>query len=356
MFKKTKIFLCVGFIIAYVLFVCTPLYAYETFNIDSQPVGYSPAGTWTYYYSKTDDYVSGYNHAFIGWDMTVPVPYYADGDHVSIYGTFSFQIPNTNLSDDWSFYVAPAGEYVLRNDNLTYYGTRFLDGFTSLGSPSVTSYRGETTFNYMPNNQCNLRYLMLKYNDGNYTTFTFYCLFDLNLRFPTIEMRPFRFGVIDASQLTSGTGVSWLVYNKNYNWELLDTQLYFLLDNKLDTIANSLQNLNIDIDLSGLENLINTQINQVIQIQGQLESLVDDSEPDEDLTEWANQATAFESVVSNLNDIEESLLGTISDFTFPDVPNQTANLNIVRVWFENPITQGLMLAFLIMTIAMLLLF
>ena len=352
-FKYTLIF---GFIIGFILFLASPVFAYETFDIDTQPVGYTPiSSAWTYYYSKTDDYISGYNHAFIGWDMTSPVPYYADGDHVSLYGTFSFQIPNSNLNDDWSFYVAPAGEYVLRNDNLTYYGTRFLDGFTTLGAPSVTSYRGEVTFNYMPNNQCNLRYLMLKYNDGNYTTFTFYCLFDLNLRFPAIEMRPFRFGVIDATQFSSGTGVSWLVYNKTYHWELLDTQLYYMLDNKLNSLSTAISNIDLNVDLSGIEQLINTQINQVLTISGQLEDLVDDTEPDEDLTQWADLASQFESKNDLLHDLEESLEGTIEDFEFPTVANQTAVNNVIGSLFSNELVIALTLSAMALMIVFLIL-
>lgn len=365
--KRFKYTLVFGFIVGFILFLASPVFAYDTFEVDCQPVGFTPgSNVWTYYYSQTDDYISGYNHAFIGWDMTSPVPYYADSDHVSLYGSFSFQIPNTALSDSWSFYVAPAGEYVLRNANISYYGTKFLEDFTTLGSPSVTSYRGETTFNYLPNNQCNLRYLMLKYNDGNYTTFSFYCLFDLNLRFPAMEMRPFRFGVLDSTQLVNGTGISWLVYNKTYNWQLLDTQEYYLLDNKLSEISNKLSNLSVSVDLTTVERLIQSLTSDVIyygdgikydldHILDEIEDLVDDTEPDPQVTEWNQQASEFESKNDALHALEESLEGTIEDFEFPTVANQTAVNNVIGFFFSNELLIALTLSAMALMIVFLIL-
>ena len=62
-FKYTLIF---GLVVGIVLFLTSPVFAYDTFDIDTQPVGYTPtSAAWTYYYSTTDDYVSGYNHAFL---------------------------------------------------------------------------------------------------------------------------------------------------------------------------------------------------------------------------------------------------------------------------------------------------
>lgn len=196
---------------------------------------------------------------------------------------------------------------------------------------------------------------MLKYNDGNYTTFTFHCLFDLNLRYPGYELRPFRFGVIDATQLTTGTGVSWLMYNKTYSWRLLDTQLYYLLDTKLDDLSTAIGNIDISVDLSGIEGLINQEINKIIVISNQLESLVDDTEPDEDITKWADQASVFESANDYLHNLEESLEGTIEDFTFPEVANQTAVSNVVGSFFSNELVLALTLSVMALMIVFLIL-
>lgn len=375
MFKKTKIFLCVGFIIAYVLFICTPLYAFEGFDVDGIPFVYI-AGTDTYQEFTDVDYpdspfysIPNYEAEEIGISTSFPVPYYSDGDHYSVLLNFTFAVPyQAIVNNQWvGIYLRP----MLSNGYMTNTSSgQWLKVNVLTINPSGSSGYTELTsgsFMWQGHSNCSYRMLITCMNDSSIVAnqprvYNVSLVLDLNLKSGSgltgDELRPFSISAryyLGYPNISSGYGLG---LHKDFTIRCTDTSMYGLLENIESAVSS--------IDFSGLsgladlnitvENLYNEYVtNSQVEI-GLLESIFDDGETDEDITEWANQATAFESVVSNLNDIEESLLGTISDFTFPDVPNQTANPNIVRVWFDNPITQGLMLAFLIMTIAMLLLF
>lgn len=145
-FKTALVFLWLVVVIGLFTMLSRPVHAFESFEIDPDPVGFNPAdGVWHYEYRDDDYYLSGFQYNFMGWDLSIPVPFYADRDHVSLFTSFSFQINNDYLTHDWCFYVAPADEYVLRT-SLNNYGSVFLEGFTQQASVTVNSYRGSATF------------------------------------------------------------------------------------------------------------------------------------------------------------------------------------------------------------------
>lgn len=375
MFKKTKIFLCVGFIIAYVLFVCTPLFAFEGLEVEGIPFVYVPASdsfqqfTDVNYPDSPFYSIPRYEASEVGIQTSFPVPYYSDGDHYSVLLNFSFAVPYEAISNNqWvGIYLRPmlsngymtnssSGQWLMVNVLST--NPNGSSGYTNLTSGS---------FMWQGHSDCSYRMLITCMNDATIAAnqprvYNVSLVLDLNLKSGIgvigDELRPFSISAryyLGYPNISSGYGLGLF---KDFTIRCTDTSMYGLLENIESAVSSidfsglsGLSDLNITV-----ENLYNEYVaNSQIEI-GLLESILDDGETDEDITEWANQATAFESKVSNLNDIEESLKGTISDYTFPDAPNQTANSNIVGMFFNNELVIALCLAFFTMTIAMLLLF
>lgn len=372
MFKKTKFLLVVGFLVAWLIFLCAPIFAYESTEIDYDVYWQNslyPNSSSTRYIiydsgsNLSSDYITVADTYMFGYQLSTAIPYYADGDHVSVFCSFGFAIPRVNFQgtdNKWE------GQYYI-GLGPAYYRTDLLYSDGNLGNNlfniadfvynnyTVQQKTGSLQWQGLQNGS----FKALIYHGGSSTAqgITDYEYFFVNLQLDLnitqgYELMPLSLYIYQSRQ-SAGAYDSYKV-DVRPTFRMNDTSMYGLLENIESAISN--------IDFSGLEGLsqlstITQNIyTQIISNGNILESILDDDETDRDITEWANQASEFESAVSNLSDIEESLKGTIEEYTFPSAPNQTANMNIVGMFFSNELIIALTLAFLTMTIAMLLLF
>lgn len=317
-FKTALVFLWLVVVIGLLAMLSKPVHAYETVTINPDVVVHkSSDDTWVYY--NTNDYysyISGDGIDFMGFDFGLPAPYYADRDHVSLYFKFNIQIPNSYLNDNWAFYVAPVAEYVLRPS--LQYGTPFNIGFPSL-SPTVQSYRYTTSFTWLPDNTCSMTYLILKHNNGTETDFTISGVADLNLRYPGTEMRPIRFGIWNMSA-TAQSQILWKLYTHEFSFEIMDTQTYYMLDGKMDTIAGLLSQLvssegSASGQLAGISNQITGLQNMLSYYEGlqaQYESYMSDENfTDPELTEADLARATLADLINEVGSQEDAILGSL---------------------------------------------
>lgn len=317
-FKSALVFLWLVVVIGLLAMLSKPVHAYETVSIEPDCVAHNATTDKWEYFAPTEyySYFGGYGYDFMGFDFGLPSPYYADRDHVSLYFKFNIQIPNDYLSDNWAFYVAPVAEYVLRPS--LQYGNSFNIGFPSL-NVSVSSYRYTTQFVWLPDNTCSMTYLILRHDNGEETDFTISGVADLNLRYPGTEMRPIRFGIWNMSA-TAQSQIYWKMYSHEYSFEIMDTQTYFMLDNKMDSIAGLLSQLvssegsasgqlaGISNQLTGLQNMLSYYDN----LQAQYESyMFDENFTDPELTEADLARATLADLINEVGSQEDAILGSL---------------------------------------------
>lgn len=371
--KKIKVLLIFGFVFAFIVFVSAPVFAFEGFDVECVPYWNDGTSVNDYFQFADPDIPdsafyspTGAQAKEIGLYTGFPVPYYADGDHYSVFMNFSIAVPAAALSNNWlGLYVKPQ----LSNPYMsTSSGGQFL--IVNVGSYNPYGSSGNSniytgTFQWQGKIDCNYKILMSVFIDDGVSVgaqswiYNFSCVFDLNLKggsgLASDELRPF---AVSAKYYlgypTNDTAYYGLGLYKKFTCRCTDTSLYGLLENIESAVSS--------IDLSGLSGLsqLSTEItniyNQVVHNGGVLESIYDDGEDDPDVTRWGEEASQFESVVSDYHNIESQMMGTVSDFTFPDAPNQTALNNVFNMFFGNELIFALILASLTVTIALLILF
>lgn len=359
-FKKTKIFLFIGFLVAFIIFSCSPLFAFEGFDVECVPYWNDGTSANDYFQFADPDYpdsafyspsYNGTQAKEIGLYTGFPVPYYADGDHYSIFLNFSIGVPASALTNNWlGLYIKPqasstsmgtsaGGQYIIANVGV-------YNPYGSSGNSAM--YSG--TFTWQGNTTCNYKILMTCFIDDSVSVgaqqwiYNFSCVFDLNLEggsgLAADELRPF---AISAKYYlgypTSGTSNYGLGLLKRYSCRATDTSLYGLLENIESAVSS--------IDFSGLsgladlsvtvENFYDEYINNMnIQIP-LLESIYDDGETDEDVTRWGDIATEFNENNNILHSLENEMMGTIDDFTLPSVTSSAEATNLFSKFFENEI-------------------
>lgn len=329
-----------------------PVFAYDTYEIYPQVVWvdestqnwrmasdpdvpdssfYSPVGSQT----KEIGYLCGY-----------PVPYYADGDHVSVFVDFSIGVPAEALQkQQWiGIFVRPV------NSN------NYLSTATNTGAGEwlrvnilnqanlAELYTGSFHWEGM-DAYCSYKLLVTYAGDGSSSvtnTFVYHVtgVLDLNLTQQNKELKPFlltaKYYLGYPANNVSNYG---LAVSKDFHFRVTDTSMMGAIEDLKNTIDQ--------IDLSGLSGLgdLSTVINNwyddyilnIDNISSELESIYDDGETDSDVTRWAEEQSALASDADYLNSIEQSYLDVLNDFTFPDVPNQTATGNVFNRFFEIPL-------------------
>lgn len=375
----TKMFFGAGLVVAFVLMLISfKVYAFEGFDVDAIPFYYNPDNySQTYYqFSEEDpsymvgDFYHSANQTDQGREVGIvtgfPVPYYSDGDHYSVFLNFSFSVPTmAHSANDWvGIYVRPmtSNSFLTPASGGTWLKVN-VNTITPSGSTGCTDL-SYGTFQWQGYANCSYRMLIVSTIDAYHTQYIYNvsCVLDLNLISGSgvlgSELRPFSIsakyylGYPQSSTTTYGLGLY-----KKYSIRCTDTSIYGLLENIESAVSS--------IDFSGLsgladlnvtvENLYNEYVSNASLELGLLESIYDDGETDPDITEWADQATQFESKNDYLHDLEESLEGTISDFTFPEVANQTAVSNVVGAFFSNELVIALTLSVMTLMIVFLIL-
>ena len=317
---KTKITLFFGFIVAFIIFCSCPLFAYDSFEITPEVVCRDAGGNNVYFLNTFGAYnVSNVN--YIGADFALPLSYHADGDHVSFFCHFEFaseDISSLNMFILPTTYADSVGDRI---------GTNIYSGVVSSSSPQLSNIDGN--FQYQ-GTSCTFNGLVSRIPDpySNSVYYSFSVVFDLNLS-QEIEFHPLRIGFGGNAFSVDRFTVRSYILDSSVEQNLID--IYF-------AIVDGFENLEIDIDLTGIESgiadIISNQINIYTSI---LESVVDDGETDEDVTRWGEVASEFESNNYLLHSLEEQLMGSVEEFTFPTVSISTDATNFFARFFENEI-------------------
>ena len=334
MFKKTKIFIASVFLAAFCLFLAAPVFGYDTFEITPEIVCRDANGNNVYFLNTFGAYnVSNVN--YIGSDLASPLSYHADGDHVSLFCHFEFSSENIS---SLNMFILPNTYSDSVGDRI---GTNIYSGVVTSSTPQLSNIDG--SFQYQ-GTSCTFNGLVSRIPDpySNSVYYSFSVVFDLNL-VQEIELHPLRIGFGGASFSLDRFSVRSYILDSSIEQNLID--IYF-------AIEDGFENLELDIDLSGIESGIADIISNQINIYNSiLESVVDDGETDPDITAALARASEFQSEIAEYNDLQEALIGTLEEYTFPNVSDANiANLIITPI-FENEIVLFLVAGVLALLIA-----
>lgn len=239
-----------------------------------------------------------------------------------------------------------------------------VDQYNYFYSAGRTASKTTYTFTLWGDTTCteNVMYSLYKeYPTDEYMFFNAQGVLDLNVSYPSSESRPIYLAL--AAQTFPDTGELNITYrgsnirvlNSQYETDVLTylDDIHSLLNGQVHDISNlfpELHNILYVLQTSdGFLNLINGKMTAYF------ESIMDDSEPDPELTAWAGQASEFESKNDVLHDLEESLEGTIEDFEFPTAADQTAVNNVIGYFFNNELVIALTLSAMALMIVFLIL-
>ena len=366
MTKKLKLIFISIFAIGYGVFLAAPVFAYDTYEIYPNVVWvdestynwrmasdpdipdssfYSPIGTQT----KEIGYLCGY-----------PVPYYADGDHVSVFVDFSIGVPSEALQkQQWiGIFVRPinSNDYLSTATN-TGNGEWLKVNIINQGNLAEV-FTGSFHWEGM-NAYCSYKLLITYAGDGSSSvtnTFIYHVtgVLDLNLTQQDKELKPFlltaKYYLGYPANNVSNYG---LAVSKDFHFRITDTSMMGAIEDLKNTIDS--------IDLSGLSDLgsLTTTINNwyddyilnMSDLSNQLESLYDDNETDPDITAAYERASQFQSEIDEYNSLQEALIGTLEEYTFPSVSEANIANLIITPLFENEIVLFLVAGVLALLIA-----
>ena len=374
----TKLFFGAGLIVALVLMLTSfKVYAYDDipleFNWIYKKNGDSAVYTWNNGYAYN---IEGLN--YIGMECGFPVPHYAEAGQYSLYFHFKFtcdQSPKPLFRMSISPYNSSLSIYPsTSSDNyiLNQLGSANLFGELDTYNANLKNYYG--TFRWMSKSTCNFNWVCLREKSPDYSnqyTYSVIGIMDLRLM-EEDEMSPFRLGIEIANAQSYST---FTVYNVDMGLHAMDSsETWALYDcwNKLDEISSKLDDLSITavIDTSTIESYLSDILSRLVTDTGKQQSILeaigalaynlrtgayDVPDPDPDLTEWDEHNAAVASAASDLHDLEESLVGTLSDYEFPTVSNQTAVNNVLLPFWNNELVIALTLAMMSLMIVFLIL-
>lgn len=364
---KIKYPLILGFFIAFVVLVLSfdRVHAYDDVDIYHDLIyhrigedNYSGTPFYTYQGPSSPQYTCN-DVTDAGILFSVPVPAYADGDHVSIFFNVTFEIREIDIERfNLGFFVspsanqnflAPASGVSRLRSVLDQYNYAYLRG-------SIAS-RISYTFSLWGDATCteNAMYSLYKeHPNDEYIFFNAQGILDINVSYPSSESRPIYLSL--AAQTIPDYALLDITY-RGSDVRVLDSQYQTMVLASLTEISDLLTSLDLGTGLSDIISRLDTIISRLqpvafnlegirLQIRSLQDELLNDDETDPDLTEWGAEASSFSVKVEELNSVESELLGTISDFTFPEVvrPSQTMVSDAVLPWFSNPIVIALTLA------------
>lgn len=369
MTKKLKVIFISIFAIAYSVFLAAPVFAYEQTELDYelfyQNIDYPSTSVtrWIYYTSYSPyslDMVNLADTDIVGYNISTPVPYYADGDHVSVFISFGVSIPrvdfqgtNNTWGGDYRLLISPSGA----TSQLTFPMGMQSSTIFDLKSYVVNQTWTDQSSGTMTWENQTVSYKCLLYHgtDGamygtglqEYEHFFFNIQLDLNLT-SNRELLPFSVALWQMSQSVGGNQ-SWRIDSRPIV-RLNDTSMYGVLEG----IQAALEDLDFSAlaDLSDLSTTIENVYNSVVLQNELLESIYDPGDDtDPDLTDAAERASEFQSQIDEYNSLQEALIGTIEDYTFPAISNSNiADLSFTPL-FQNEIVIFLVSGVLALLIA-----
>lgn len=308
----------------------------------------------------TDMYYNIADTITVGYSFNTLVPYYADGDHVSFFASFMVTIPRINFqgSDnrwigDYSLYCGPWNYRtgLLYSDGLQ---STLLFSLRDLVYNNYSVQQKTGTFYWQSIADCS--YKALIYHGGSaafqslsseYETFFINIQFDLNIT-QNLELLPFNLCVYQNVE-AAGSVPFYRVDAKPF-FRLNDTSMYGLLEQ----IKASIDSLDFSAlaDLSQLSTTISNIYNEVYRQNELIEDLIEDTSPDPDITRFNEEANALKSEAAELHSIENGLYGTIADFTFPAVQDQSVTSSMFTEWLQD----NLILTLLVVSLCFMLVF
>lgn len=373
--RMKKIYVYVSVLSVLLIFLAArPVYAFEGFEVDCIPYWNDGTSVNDYFQFADPDIPDSafYSPSYggtqakeIGLYTGFPVPYYADGDHYSVFMNFSIAVPASALSNNWlGLYIKPqfsnpymstssGGQYLIVN----------VGSYTPYGSSGNSNiYTG--SFQWQGKIDCSYKILMTCFIDDGVSVgaqswiYNFSCVFDLNLKGGTglasDELRPF---AISAKYYLgyplSDTPYYGLGLYKHFTCRCTDTSLYGLLE-EIEAAVSA-------IDFSGLSGLADLQVTvnniyENLELNlGLLESIYDDGETDPDVTRWGQEQSQLASDFNELQSIEHSYIDVLNDFTFPDVEDTSGAATLFNGFWNFPIIQTMIIVSLSMMVILALL-
>lgn len=365
----TKIFFGAGLIVAFVLLLTSfKVYAFDFDDLEFNYI-YRIYGTSDILHSSYGYDINGSHADFWGIECGFPVPTYAGNGDYSLYFKLKF---STDIPDaGFDLICAPFNDSsVYPHTSMTNYIRQNVFGELWTYNCNMKSYYG--SFQWHGKSRCDYQYVACRELESAYTGQVEYTLYGvLNMRLMMEdEFEPFRLGLImNTNDYTSST-----MFNVSASLKAMDTssttvmvewfetisdQLDVLdtIDGSLYSTASTLLRIEDVLDsLSFGDNVTIQKLTAILNsINGQNESLFSDDDTDEDLTEWDEHNSVVASAASDLHDLEESLVGTLSDYEFPTVANQTAVNNVLLPFWNNELVIALTLAMMSLMIVFLIL-
>lgn len=343
-----KFWIALGLIVTiFFLAFAVRVHAYETTEFQPTVISWYPGSplSETIYPDQTSFGAFQTTMPCLGFEFSNPVPYYADGDHYSIFAQFTYVIDASLLSQgNYQFYIGPYN-YALGMP-LTDLGTEIFR-ISSLPTWANNHFSGQKGFRWLGDSGCSCKYsVFYQYFDVSSIAISVYMVLDINLT-STNELYPLRMGFLYHDNYSSTQTYTHKIYN-TYSFNYTDTSLFGLLEG-IETAVNNIDFSSLS-DLADLSNVVNNFYESYVQNAslelGILESIYDDDSTDPDITDWGERASEFESKNEYMHSLEDSMIGTLADFTFPDAPDASNSIvgNVVLPWFENPITIALILS------------
>ena len=332
MTKKLKVIFISIFIAAFSVYLAAPVFAYDEipleFNWIYKKNGDSAVYTWNNDYAYN---IEGLN--YIGMECGFPVPHYAGDGQYSLYFHFKFtcdQDPKPLFRMQISPYDSSLSLYpntAMSNYLVNQLGQTDLFGELNQYNANLKNYWG--TFRWMHKSTCNFNWVCMREKSPDYNnqyTYSVIGIMDLRLM-EEDEMSPFRLGIEIANAQSYST---FTVYNVDMGLYAMDSSSTWALYDiwtTADEISSKLDNLSVNaiIDTSSIQRLINEVSANIVvygdMIDDDLDDILDDHQPDADLTAAAERASEFQSEIEEYNRLQEELVGTLEEYTFPAAPS-----------------------------------
>lgn len=353
-----KFWLALGLMVAiFIVAVSVRVHAYDEipleFNWIYKKNGDSSVYTWNNGYAYN---VEGLN--YIGMECGFPVPHYAGDGQYSLYFHFKFtcdQDPKPLFRMQISPYDSSLSLYPntsMSNYLVNQLGQSDLFGEINQYNANLKNYWG--TFRWMSKSTCNFQWVCMREKSPDYSnqyTYSVIGIMDLRLM-EEDEMSPFRLGIEVANAQSYST---FTVYNVDMGISAMDsssTWALYDIFNKLEDIETVLNTIDgsaysmastlfriedILLNLELGDNLSITRLTAILNsLNAQNESLFDE-ETDEDLTSWAERVSEFESQNQFMHSLENDLIGTIEEFTFPVFDYSSDANSLFSGFFDNEI-------------------
>ena len=363
----TKMFFGAGLVVAFVLLLTSfKVYAFDLDDLEFNYI-YRVYNTTDILHSFYGYDINGSHCDFWGIECGFPVPTYAGNGDYSLYFKLKF---STDIPDaSFDLICAPFNHgSVYPSTSMNNYIRQNVFGELFAYNCNMKSYYGN--FYWDGKTRCDYQYVACRELETAYTGQTEYTIYGvLNMRLMMEdEFEPFRLGIImNTNDYSSST-----MFNVSATLRAMDTSATTVMVEWFETISDQLDNLSITalVDTSSIESYLTSILDRLASDSAKQQAILDAigamaynlrtgyydvTDPDLDLTEWDEHNVSVASAAADLHDLEESLIGTIEDYEFPTVANQTAVNNFLLPFWNNELVIALTLAMMSLMIVFLIL-